>query len=58
MKKRKYKNASKKAVEVIEGVLKADVHLGNKRVAVEYEEGKASLEKVEDAIREAGYEPL
>ncbi len=48
----------KKAVEAIEGVLKADVNLENKQVAVEYEEGRASLDKVKDAIREAGYEPL
>ncbi|MCO5382838.1 MAG: cation transporter [Methanosarcina barkeri] len=48
----------KKAVETVEGVQKADVDLQNKQVAVEYHDGKANLEKVKAAIREAGYEPL
>ena len=48
----------KKAIEAVEGVRKAEVDLPNKQAVVEYEEGKANLEKVKDAIREAGYEPL
>jgi copper chaperone len=48
----------KKAVEAVEGVQRADVNLQNKQVTVDYEEGKANLEKVKDAIRESGYEPL
>lgn len=48
----------KKAIEAVEGVRKAEVDLPNKHTVVEYEEGKANLEKVKAAIREAGYEPL
>jgi copper chaperone len=48
----------KKAVEEVEGVRKADVNLQTKQVVIEYEEGKANTEKIKDAIREAGYEPL
>jgi copper chaperone len=48
----------KKAIEEVEGVRKADVNLQTKQAVVEYEEGKANLEKVKAAIREAGYEPL
>jgi copper chaperone len=48
----------KKAVEVVEGVQKADVNLQTKQVTVDYEEGKANSEKVKAAIREAGYEPM
>jgi copper chaperone len=48
----------KKAIEAVEGVRKAEVDLPNKQAVVEYEEGKANLEKVKAAIREAGYEPL
>ncbi len=47
----------KKAIEAVEGVRKAEVDLPNKQAVVEYEEGKANLEKVKAAIREAGYEP-
>ena len=48
----------KKAIEAVEGVRKADVNLQTKQAVVEYEEGKADLEKVKVAIREAGYQPL
>ncbi|RXA17841.1 copper chaperone [Methanosarcina sp. MSH10X1] len=48
----------KKAVEDVEGVQRADVNLQTKQVTVELEEGKANLEKVRAAIREAGYEPI
>jgi copper chaperone len=48
----------KKAVEAVEGVQRADVNLQNKQVTVDYEEGKANLEKIKAAIRESGYEPL
>lgn len=48
----------KKAIEAVEGVRKAEVDLPNKQAVVEYEEGKANLEKVKAVIREAGYEPL
>ena len=48
----------KKAVEEVEGVRKADVDLQTKQVVIDYEEGKANLEKVKAAIREAGYEPV
>ncbi len=48
----------KKAVEAVEGVQKAEVNLQNKQVVVEYDEGKANLEKVKAAIKEAGYEPV
>ena len=47
----------KKAVESVEGVQKADVNLQSKQVTLEYDEGKASLEKIKAAIKEAGYEP-
>jgi copper chaperone len=48
----------KKAVESVEGVQKAEVSLRNKQVDIESDELKANLEKVKDAIREVGYEPL
>ncbi len=48
----------KKAVEAVEGVQRADVNLQTKEVVFDYEEGKVNLEKVKDAIREAGYEPM
>lgn len=48
----------KKAVEAVEGVQRADVNLQTKQVVVDYEEGKVNLEKVKDAVREAGYEPI
>ena len=48
----------KKAIEAVEGVRKVDVDLPHKQAVVEYEEGKANLEKVKAAVREAGYEPL
>ncbi|HWR24992.1 MAG TPA: copper ion binding protein [Methanosarcina sp.] len=48
----------KKAVEAVEGVKKADVSLQDKQVVFEYDEGKANLEKVKAAIKEAGYEPV
>jgi copper chaperone len=47
----------KKAVEAVEGVQKADVDLQSKQVVIEYDEGKANLEKVKAAIKEVGYEP-
>lgn len=48
----------KKAVEAVEGVQRVDVNLQTKQVTVDYEEGKANLEKVKAAIRETGYEPI
>lgn len=48
----------KKAVEAVEGVQKADVNLQTKQVTIDYEEGKANLEKVKAAIKEAGYQPV
>ncbi|HHV23315.1 MAG TPA: heavy-metal-associated domain-containing protein [Methanosarcina sp.] len=48
----------KKAVEAVEGVQRADANLQTKQVTVDYEEGKADLEKIKAAIRETGYEPL
>ena len=48
----------KKAVEAVEGVQRADVNLQTKQVTVDFEEGKENLEKVKDAVREAGYEPI
>jgi copper chaperone len=52
------KSRVEKAVESVEGVQKAEVNLQTKEVVLDYEEGKVNLEKVKDAIREAGYEPL
>lgn len=48
----------KKSVKAVEGVQRVDVNLQTKQVTVDYEEGKANIEKVKDAIREAGYEPV
>lgn len=48
----------KKAIESVEGVQKADVDLQKKQAVVEYEEKKANPEKIKDAIKEAGYEPV
>lgn len=47
-----------KAVESVEGVQKVEVNLQTKEVVFDYEEGKVNIEKVKDAIREAGYEPM
>ncbi|MEN6552457.1 MAG: copper ion binding protein [Methanobacterium sp.] len=48
----------KKAVEAVEGVQRVDVNLQTKQVTVDYEEGKANIEKVKEAVKEAGYEPI
>lgn len=48
----------KKAVEAVEGVQRADVNLQTKQVTIDYEEGKVNLEKIKEAIRETGYEPI
>ena len=48
----------KKAVEAVEGVQRVDVNLQTKQVTVDYEGEKANIEKVKDAVREAGYEPI
>jgi copper chaperone len=48
----------KKAVEAVEGVQRADVNLQTKQVTIDYDEGKANPEKIRDAIRESGYEPV
>ncbi|WP_292373217.1 heavy-metal-associated domain-containing protein [Methanosarcina sp. UBA411] len=48
----------KKAVEAVKGVQRADVNLQTKQVTVDYEEGKVNPEKIKEAIRETGYEPI
>jgi len=47
----------KKAIESVEGVKEADVSLENKKAVVDYDEKKAKLEDIRNAVREAGYEP-
>jgi len=48
----------KKAIEGVQGVKKVDVSLENKQAVVEFDEGKADVEKIKAAIKETGYEPV
>ncbi len=53
-------NHCKMAVEgelkALDGVDNAVVSLENNNVVIDYDEGKVSIEKLKDAIEEAGYE--
>jgi copper chaperone len=46
------------ALTALEGVSGVDVDLAGKKVTVDYEEDKVSLESMRDAIEEEGYDVL
>lgn len=48
----------KKAIEGVQGVKKVDVSLENNQAVIEFDEGKTDVEKIKDAVRESGYEPV
>lgn len=49
-------NAVEGALKKLPGVNAASVSLDNDNVAVEYEEGQVSLEKMKEAIEDQGYD--
>lgn len=49
-------NAIMKAVSVMPGVEKVSVDLKNKRVTVDYDPAKSSLDKIKLEIEDQGYE--
>ncbi len=49
-------NAVTKAVTALEGVAGVNVDLAGKTVTVDYDENKASLEDIREAIEEEGYD--
>jgi copper chaperone len=49
-------NAVKKAVGALDGVNSVEVSLGNKIVAVNYDDSKVDLNAIKEAIDEQGYE--
>ena len=42
----------------MKGVVEVDVNLENREAVVNFEEARTDLEKIKDAIREAGYKPI
>lgn len=51
-------NAITKAVKALPGIAKVAVDLEAKSVAVEYDSGKTSLDKIKAEIEEQGYDVL
>ena len=49
-------NAVTKAVTALEGVSGVNVDLEGKKVTVDFEEDKVSLDKIKEAIEEEGYD--
>lgn len=47
-----------RAIASVQGVVDVDVSLEKREVIVDFEEARTDIEKIRDAIREAGYEPL
>lgn len=47
-----------RAIASVKGVVDVDVNLEKREAVVDFEETRTDLEKIRDAIREAGYEPL
>ena len=47
-----------RAIASVKGVVEVDVNLENREAVVNFEEARTDLEKIKDAIREAGYEPI
>lgn len=52
------KNAVEKAVRGLPGVMAAEVDLAAKRLAVEYDASKNSLDDIKKAVDDAGYKVL
>ncbi len=48
--------AVKKSLSDLEGVKSVDVSLEQKKAYVEYEEGTATVQKMIDAVKDAGYD--
>lgn len=49
-------NSVKKAVGALEGVESVAVDLGGKRVTIEFDAGKVSVDVIKDAIEDQGYD--
>ena len=47
-----------RAIASVQGVIEVDVNLEKREAVVDFEENRTDLEKIREAIREAGYEPL
>jgi len=47
-----------RAIASVQGVREVDVNLEKREAVVDFEENRTDLEKIREAIREAGYEPL
>jgi Cu+-exporting ATPase len=47
--------AVERGVRKVEGIQSANVNLATEKLFVEYDEGKADLEKIKDAVKKAGY---
>ena len=52
------KIAVEEELNKLEGVIKANVNLKNNNVEVEFDETKVNMEKLKQAIEEAGYEAV
>jgi len=51
------KMAVEKGLKALKGVESAEVNLDAKNVTVSYDESKAAIDEMKNAIVEAGYEP-
>lgn len=51
-------NSVKKAVGALEGVESVVVDLGGKKVIVEFDVGKVSIDVIKDAIEDQGYDVM
>jgi len=49
-------NAIRNSVKTLPGIIKVDVDMAGKKVAVEHESDKVNIEKIKDKIQDAGYE--
>jgi len=49
-------NAVKKAVSALEGVIKVDVDIPAKKVAIEYQADKITIADFKEAIEDQGYD--
>ena len=52
------KIAVEEELNKLDGVIKANVNLKNNNVEVEFDETKVNMEKLKQAIEEAGYEAV
>ncbi|HIH74979.1 MAG TPA: heavy-metal-associated domain-containing protein [Methanosarcina sp.] len=47
-----------RAIASVKGVVEVDVSLEKKEAVVDFEEARTDIEKIKDAIRDAGYHTL